>query len=153
MGSVKVGLGTVYQNLLNFPVFWLKFPDFSSLFKIPRLFPDWTKFSHFPGFPVHVGTMGVHVKVGLCGSWWDWVGLGAETVGGLSFGRYVATGLSFGKLKKAISSLETTGYSEPVQRHDNTSILSNDANVSMKGAACCFSQFSHDRKGLFYQAQ
>ena len=35
------------QISLTFPVFWVKFPDFSSLFKIPRLFPDWKKFSHF----------------------------------------------------------------------------------------------------------
>ena len=35
---------------LIFPVFWVKFPDFSSLVKIPRLFPDWKKFSYFSGF-------------------------------------------------------------------------------------------------------
>ena len=44
-------------NFLTFPVFWVKFPDFSSLFRIPWLFRDWKKFSHFPGFPVYVGTM------------------------------------------------------------------------------------------------
>ena len=41
-----------------FPVFWVKFPDFSSLFEIPRL----EKFSHFPGFPLLVGTMDVTQK-------------------------------------------------------------------------------------------
>ena len=33
-----------------FPVFWVKFPYFSSLFKIPWIFPDWKKFSHFSRF-------------------------------------------------------------------------------------------------------
>ena len=31
----------------EFSVFCLKSPDFSSLFKIPWLFPDWKKFDHF----------------------------------------------------------------------------------------------------------
>ena len=35
------------QNSLTFPVFWVKFPNFYSLFKIPRLFLDWKMFSHF----------------------------------------------------------------------------------------------------------
>ena len=36
---------------LIFPVFWVKFPDFSSLSKIPWLFPDWKMLSRFlPSF-------------------------------------------------------------------------------------------------------
>ena len=39
------------------PVFCEIFPDFSSLFKIPWLFPDWKMPSHFSSFPVRVGTL------------------------------------------------------------------------------------------------
>ena len=42
---------------LSFPVFCVVFPDFSSLFKIPWLFPDWKMPSHFSRFPVRVGTL------------------------------------------------------------------------------------------------
>ena len=41
----------------EYPVFCVTFPDFYSLFKIPWLFPDWKMPSHFPGFPVRVGTL------------------------------------------------------------------------------------------------
>ena len=34
----------------DFPVFWVKFPDFSNLHKIPWLFPDWKMPSHFSRF-------------------------------------------------------------------------------------------------------
>ena len=35
---------------LSFPVFCVIFPDFSSLFKIPWLFPDWKMPSYFSRF-------------------------------------------------------------------------------------------------------
>ena len=38
------------SNSLIFPVFCVIFPDFSSLFKIPWLFPDWKMPSHFSRF-------------------------------------------------------------------------------------------------------
>ena len=60
-----------WQISLTFPVFfpfssvkiswfssiWGKFPDFCSLIKIPRLFPDWKMVSHFPRFSSPCGTM------------------------------------------------------------------------------------------------
>ena len=39
-----------FWNSLSFPVFCVVFPDFSSLFKIPWLFPDWKMPSHFSRF-------------------------------------------------------------------------------------------------------
>ena len=50
---------------LSLPVFCGIFPDFSSLFKIPWLFPDWKMPSHFSRFSSLSGNPGVCLSVCL----------------------------------------------------------------------------------------
>ena len=44
----------IFYNFLTLPVFCVNFRDFSNMFKIVLLFPDWKMISHHPGFPVSV---------------------------------------------------------------------------------------------------
>ena len=50
---MEISLKIINSICLKFPVFCVIFPDFSSLFEITRLFPDWKMSAHFP---VQVGT-------------------------------------------------------------------------------------------------
>ena len=43
--------------LFSFPMSYLFDIALAKPFPVCSKFPDWKKFSHFPGFPVHVGTM------------------------------------------------------------------------------------------------
>ena len=61
-----------------FPVFWVQFPDFSSLSKIPWLFPDWKMLSHFSRF---YSPSGNHADI-LCALFPDeqiWLMIGIRT--------------------------------------------------------------------------